>query len=261
MQKIKRAEKQKRIRNFTLIELLITIAIIAILAEMLLPALNAARESARRISCTNNLKQLGLGFGMYCNDSENYLPPTFGAETWARPYWTDCLMGTTANVGNADKARGGYIKRQQLRCPTMTGSYPMTGTGSWWNTNPHYGINSDMIYQSGNFDLYKSGRLDSCRSPSKKIFLADVVSNSPRAESGHNTPDGYKPDTGHWRFSVTQMYKEGRVAGRHTFSTNVLHLDWHVSTIKLRTVYYTKDVWPFLWDGLDTRIMMRWLDK
>lgn len=61
-------------RNFTLIELLITIAIIAILAAMLLPALNQARDRGKMAKCTSNLKNIGLSAFQYANDNKDFFP-------------------------------------------------------------------------------------------------------------------------------------------------------------------------------------------
>src|SRR5437879_5311727 len=108
------ANRRKGVGAFTLIELLVVMAIIAILAGMLLPGLSRAKEAGLRISCVNNLRQLGLSMRMYGDDNEGMFPPRSISGRW-----------TTQLFDN-------YKNTNVLVCPSDRGaaSLPLTAVTS-----------------------------------------------------------------------------------------------------------------------------------
>jgi prepilin-type N-terminal cleavage/methylation domain-containing protein/prepilin-type processing-associated H-X9-DG protein len=81
------ADRPSRSRGFTLIELLVVIAIIAVLISLLLPAVQSAREAARRAQCTNNLKQVALAANNYESANSCFPGGSYSATLWNPPHW------------------------------------------------------------------------------------------------------------------------------------------------------------------------------
>ncbi len=124
------AKASSRARAFTLIELLVVIAIIAILIALLLPAVQQAREAARRSSCTNNMKQLGLAFHNY-HDTHNTLPngsrPIYSSGTPYSIGWTAKLFPQLDQANRLNQIEG-FAKDGLVTCQPWR-----------FDTAPHYG--------------------------------------------------------------------------------------------------------------------------
>lgn len=150
-------------KKFTLIELLIVIAIIAILAAMLLPALNQSRKLAVRVSCTSQLKAIGSAALFYAQDYGDYLPPCYGTAWYSM--WTahvipylgfkgDITYGVTTEYNHIPAGKTSrYIllpkgKGKMLYCPALatTPDDAMELPSNQPNSQTTYSINFYSAY-------------------------------------------------------------------------------------------------------------------
>lgn len=193
---------QRYRREFTIIELLIVISIIIILASLLLPALNAAKNRARTLICVSVLKQYGMAMNNYINDYQGWIPPvstslwidgeTLGMRGFLAPY-----LGIRGNKPQLQMVRKKLycIQREEIDRP------------SGGVSQPNYAANNWLIRQ-----------MDKIGTPSRVCHLTEF-SNEPGASWVSSSLSGHIP-----------------ALPSHRDSANVLFCDGHVSTIHYKKI-------------------------
>ena len=162
-------------KKFTLIELLIVIAIIAILAGMLLPALQKARDSAKKISCMSNLKQISCGLLLYYGDNNDYNPGVIVGSS-LNEVWQSIpafCLGDIDEISRAKFDSKYYVSQnfKYFRCPSDKGRRP----GDLMQSN--YGMNGTYSVTHPSANGMDKRKLGSVINPSKVMLIGDGRGN------------------------------------------------------------------------------------
>jgi prepilin-type processing-associated H-X9-DG protein len=195
---------------------LVVIAIIAILAAMLLPALGKARESGKSAVCVSNLRNLSLAMQAYISDSGGFFPPSYytaGSMPNGWPFWYMVLPVQLPYYTNTTEGAP-----HVYRCPSANwwmegGAYP----------NPSYGYNWLGLGASETDPTYKVRNISEIVIPTKQMLFADTTGSGP----GGSAPP---PHNGSDKFDWTIYYPIGY---RHNQRANIAFADGHVEACRI----------------------------
>lgn len=218
--------RRNRRAAFTLIELLIVIAIIALLATILFPVFARARENARRAACQSNLRQIGLGFSQYIQDNDEHYPLNAWCPAWA-PGCAAASPPTPDRPTLWFHALDPYVKSVQIHnCPTSPYQVQYTdSTGHWvYNSGSSYGWN---VYWDptvgGEVTPFDGLNAAAVPDPAGTLLAGDA--------NGYYRMSGYTDD---------YVVNSSGVSARHFEGSNILWADGHVKWMRQDRLRYTQ---------------------
>ena len=225
--------------NFTLIELLTVIAVIAILVSLLLPALSKARDKAHHISCTSNLKQQFLAFMQYGNDFDDWIcqdeAPALPGYFWWRNLQLLGYAGRPISNKQRDVVTG---KKGIFYCPADTNPIKMTAALSWnvediisytinLNIASSYYIRNPNSLPGSRYmeNLYRfTNLLKKPKKASGSVLIADGLGGN----NAYRTAPHYAKEQKAFSLTAPQYW----IPLRHFLSANMLFADGHIGMEK-----------------------------
>lgn len=195
-------------RGFTLVELMVVIAIVAVLASLLLPALGRAKMAAQRTACLGNFRQWGLAMKLYVDDNEDVMPreSAFGQgvvlHLWAdikHPKAGDAWFNALPPYANRQPASNYFHRKTEFYESPSLFQCPVARPNPGFSPYAYFSM-------SMNSQLIKSGIPpninDMCRPSSTVMFLDNLLRNEPKFVQGMASDDFGQPSSHANRFSI-----------------------------------------------------------